>query len=100
MSTKEFGERYVQLIGILSRCETVHRYDVPDEPQASTLAHAFLDLEDSFRRFVDEHLPALMRQGLSDQEICDCLQDIGEEFRHIAYHMRDMQFYRDVIQIL
>jgi hypothetical protein len=92
--TRQFGERYLKLVDVLSRCEAVSRYDSPNEPQASTLAHAFLDLEDSFRRFVDHHLPGLMRQDMSEQEICDRLQDIGDELRHVAYHMRDMQFYR------
>ena len=95
---KHFGKRYLQLTDVLSRCEKVHRYDLPNEPQASTLAHAFLDLEVSFRRFIDQHLPALMRRGISEQEICDRLQDIGEELRHIVYHVRDMRFYEDVVQ--
>jgi hypothetical protein len=85
----------MQLIDVLSRCEAVRRYDLPNEPQASTLAHGFLDLEDSFRKFVEHHLPALMRPNMSEQEICDLLQDIGHELRHVAYHIRDMQFYRD-----
>ena len=91
-----YGERYVSLIKVLSRCQKMQRYDRPGEAQAATVAHAFLDLEESFRRFVDEHLVALTQSELSEDQICDKLQDIGEEFRHILYHIRDMDFYRDV----
>jgi hypothetical protein len=62
--------------------------------QASTLAHAFLDLEESFRRFVEEYLPALLQRDLTESEVCAMLEDIGEEFRHILYHIRDPRFYR------
>jgi hypothetical protein len=91
-----YGQRYVDLMKVLSRCSTLERYDQPGEPQAATVAHAFLDLEESFRRFVEMHLVALTQNDLSEEEVCEKLQDIGEEFRHILYHIRDMQFYRDV----
>jgi len=92
-----YGERYVDLIEVLSRCPAMQKHDRPGEPQAATVAHAFLDLEESFRRFVEEHLVSLTASDLSEDQICDKLQDIGEEFRHILYHLRDMQFYRGML---
>src|SRR5262245_32261962 len=89
----DFGLRYGLMIEIISRCSKVRELDRPEEREASTLAHAFLDLEESFRRFIDEHLPQLTRSDLSEQEICDTLHDIGEEFRHILYHIRDPRYY-------
>jgi hypothetical protein len=74
----------------------MRQHDRPGEAQAATVTHAFLDLEESFRRFVDEHLVALTASDHSDHQICERLQDIGEEFRHILYHIRDMEFYRHV----
>jgi len=93
----EFGERYARLMDVVSRCERVRQFDRPDELEASTLAHAFLDLEESFARFVKEQLPELIRGELSESEICAKLDDIGEEFRHILYHIRDPRFYRHLI---
>jgi hypothetical protein len=88
-----FGERYGVLIDVISRCSKVRELDRSDEPEASTLAHAFLDLEESFRRFIDEHLPELSRSDLSEQQVCDRLHEIGEELRHVLYHIRDPRFY-------
>ena len=92
-----FGERYARLMDVLSRCPKVQDFDQPDELEASTLAHAFLDLEESFRRFVNDQLPDLIRGELSESEICARLDDIGQEFRHIIYHIRDPRFYRHLI---
>ena len=92
---QQFGERFVRLIEILSRCSDVAKYDKPGETQAETLAHALLDLEGSFRRFIDTRLPALIRNELSEQQVCDHLQEICDDFRHILYHMDDPQFLRD-----
>lgn len=88
-----FGERYGLLIDAISRCSRVREFDRPDEPEASTLAHAFLDLEESFKRFINEHLPELTRSDLSEQQVCDRLHEIGEELRHILYHIRDPRSY-------
>jgi hypothetical protein len=79
---------------VLSRCARVRQFDRPDELEASTLAHAFLDLEESFRSFVEQQLPDLMRGDLTEAEVCDKLDDIGDELRHILYHVRDARFYR------
>jgi hypothetical protein len=93
-NASNFGERYGILIDVMSRCAKVRELDRPGEPEASTLAHAFLDLEESFRRFINEQLPELTRGDLSDQEVCDRLHEIGEELRHILYHIRDPRFFQ------
>ncbi len=77
----------------LSTCEAVAKLDVGDEKEAWTLAHAFSDLEGSFRTFLDEQLPRLRQEELSPDAIHDLLLDIGEEFRHILYHLNDTRFY-------
>ena len=94
--TEHFGQRYVRLAEVLYRCGRVRQLDSADELEADTLAHAFLDLEESFKRFVDEHLPVLLRGELTESEVCDRLDDIRKEFRHILYHIRDPRFYRDL----
>ena len=77
----------------LDTCDQVKRYDTSEEKQAWTLAHAFLDLAESFRTFLNEQLPRLEDEGLSGEQVNAVLVEIGEEFRHILYHIRDAEFY-------
>ncbi|HYZ79318.1 MAG TPA: hypothetical protein VE596_18295 [Gaiellaceae bacterium] len=63
------------------------------DEEAWTLAHAFGDLEESFLQFLDNLLPRLLADDLTANEIESLLLDVGEEFRHILYHLADPQFY-------
>ena len=83
-----------ELARALASCECVSRYDHDGEVEGGTLAHGFSDLEKSFRKFLSELLPKLVDGNLSEREACDVLLSIGEEFRHIHYHLRDNKFYR------
>ncbi len=85
-SVKALAER-------LATCEAVSRFDTAEEREAWTLTHAFSDLEGSFRVYLDALLPRLVQGDLSPEEVHDLLLDIGEEFRHIAYHLNDTRFY-------
>ena len=78
------------LAELLIKCPEVTRYD---EEEAGTIAHCFSDLEESFRVFLEEHLPRLVEGKLKPSEIYDLLLDIGEEFRHILYHIKGPKFY-------
>lgn len=77
----------------LNRCEQVSRYDTRAERQASKLAYDFLDLAESFRTFLNEQLPRLLDESVSCAELDDVLGDIGEEFRHILWHIHNAEFY-------
>ncbi len=77
----------------LSTCPEVTRHDEGGHREASTLAHAFADLQESFRKFMKDQLPKLTQNQLDSSEIYDLLHDIGEEFRHILYHIKDPKFY-------
>ena len=78
----------------LSTCEAVMRLDEGEEREAWTLAHALGDLEESFRKLLEDQLPRLAQGQLGGSEINDLLLEIGEEFRHILYHIKDPKFYR------
>jgi len=78
----------------LSTCRAVTKFDKGEEREAWTLSHAFGDLEESFRKCLEELLPKLMEGHLEGLEIHDLLLEIGEEFRHILYHIKDPKFYR------
>jgi hypothetical protein len=73
---------------------SVKRLDDADHSEAEALAHAFIDLESSFQKFVQEQLPKLVDADLTSEALHDLLLDIGEEFRHILYHLKDPRFYR------
>lgn len=77
----------------LSRCPAVQRLDSETERQAWTLAVALGDLEQSFHAIVDTLLPKLLDPSLTEDEMLDTLLEIGEELRHIKYHIRDTKFY-------
>jgi hypothetical protein len=84
-------EALQNLLERLSACRAVTQYG-PDE--AGTLVHAFSDLEESFRRFLDEQLPKLADPAVKGRELEEVLQDISLEFRHILYHIHDPMFFR------
>jgi hypothetical protein len=82
----------------LNRLSSVSRFDVPGEPQAATLAHSFTDIEKSFREFLEILLPKLLDESSDPNQLHNTLLDIGEEFRHILYHIRDPKFFRYLIE--
>lgn len=82
-----------ELARTLASYKCVSRYDHGDEVEGGTLANGFSDLEKSFRKFLLELLPKLTEGNLSEREARDVLLSIGEEFRHIHYHLHDNKFY-------
>ncbi len=92
-NAEEFAVELEALAKRLNCCEQVTRYDTAREKQAWTLAHSLLDLGESFRTFLDEQLPRIRDERLNCDELHEALLEIGEEFRHILYHIRDPEFY-------
>lgn len=91
--SREFASALNLLAERLSSCENVNRYDTAEEKQAWTLAHDLLDLAESFNTYLNYQLPKLTDGNLSSDELNDSLLDIGEEFRHILYHLTGSEFY-------
>ncbi len=58
-----------------------------------TIAHALSDLEDSFCVVVKELLPKLLDETKSAEELDELLLDVGEELRHILYHIKDTRYF-------
>jgi len=75
----------------LRACALVTRYG-PSEPD--TLVHAFSDIEESFRKFLDEQLPKLTDPSVQGEALEDLLLEVREEVRHILYHLQDPEFFR------
>lgn len=81
----------------LARSDKVNNLDTSERKECGTLAHCFSDLEESFLVFLDVHLPKLMRQDIQAEEIEDVLFDIGQEFNHILYHLRDPKYFKHIL---
>jgi len=95
--TKSLGDAstVTTLANRLADCLGVRLFDRGDDKrEAWTVAHAFADIEEAARRFVDELLHRLVRDALCEKQVEDLLLDKGEEFRHLLYHIHDPGFYR------
>jgi hypothetical protein len=66
------------------------------EPPEVTLAHALADIEQECRAFVDEYLPHLINATSADG-LDDALTEIREGLRHLAYHLKDSPYLREVL---
>jgi len=89
------AEDVKRLADRLSECPEVTRYGDIEHNEAWALASSFADLEDSFRALLDEQIPKLLATDTGPSELYDTLLDVGEEFRHILYHVLQQQkFYR------
>jgi hypothetical protein len=75
----------------LASCAAVARFG---SEEAGTLVHALSDLEESFRKFLDEQLPKLVDPSVQGEQLEELLTDISGEFRHILYHLHDPQSFR------
>lgn len=78
----------------LSLCPKVTRYNKGEEKQAWTIAHAFRDIEESFHKIFDVEIPILMDNSKDPNELYQTLLDIGEELRHIIYHIKDVELFK------
>jgi hypothetical protein len=87
--------RVVRLANRLSHIPEVAQFDMPGEPQGDTLAHALSHWEDSFAAILDELLPKLVKEeAASAEQTNDILHDLGDQLRHILYHIRDTKYFR------
>lgn len=91
--TLRTSEETTRLAERLAKCSEVTQFDEGDYKEAQFLADSFGDLESSFREFLNEKLPKLV--SCEGEELSGLLFEIGEDFRHIIYHILEHQkFYR------
>jgi hypothetical protein len=89
--SKEVSE-VKQLAEKLQQYECVSKFDCLSESEAWRLAYSIFEMKESFRNLLDIHLPALHDVD-SEEAAQDALLDVGEELRHILYHMKDSKFF-------
>lgn len=86
-------ERINALAEKLRKYHAISRFDDRENIEAGSIAHAFSDLEESFLKLLEEHFPRLADTALTEAEMRGLLQEIGEEFRHILYHISDLKSF-------
>lgn len=90
----DFSKKLITLTNILSRSKKINSFNSNNEKEQDTLAHSLLDIEESSKKIIDSLLPKLISDDLSEEEIENILFDIGEELRHILYHIHTPKFYK------
>jgi len=82
----------LSIIENLRKSKKINSYDSLEEREADTVAHALLDMLESFKT-VSNFVTKLNESKLTEEEVDELLLDVGEELRHIIYHVDDMKFY-------
>lgn len=88
----EYLEKLRNITTNLEKCERVTRYSSPEENQSDTLANAFIDIEESILNIL-LLLPKFYNEELKSEEADDLILEIGEELRHLLYHINDTEVY-------
>jgi hypothetical protein len=78
----------------LSQLPSVARLDTRNERQGGTIAHALSGFETSFSVVLYVLLPKLLDETQPSEQLDDVLLEIGEELRHILYHVRDTRYFQ------
>jgi hypothetical protein len=63
------------------------------DAEAWQIATALADIEESAATLFTELVPKLLTVPPESEEAEDLLTDIGEEYRHILYHIRDTTLF-------
>ncbi len=80
-------EEYKKLLFILTQSKTV------EKEQADTIVHALVDIAGSIEKIYSTILPKIMSEVPQNKDnLLENLWDLGEEFRHIEYHIQDARF--------
>jgi hypothetical protein len=88
-----YPEKFILITQNLQKSEIVNSHNQNKEIEAATIAHGLSDMEDSFNK-IKELIPKLATNDiLTTDQVEDILMSIGEELRHILYHINDMKFY-------
>lgn len=86
-----------QLAERLSSIQQVGGLSGDPREEAWALAITLADLERSFHLVVKDLLPTLLDQSLDDEGVYNALHDVGEELRHIDYHINNSKYYSYLI---
>lgn len=63
------------------------------DEHAWQVATSLADIQESTDRLYGELVPKLLSEGLPREEAEEVLNEIGEEYRHILYHIQDTKLF-------
>jgi hypothetical protein len=86
-------ERVIELEKRLSQIPEVAQFDLAEEPEGHRLAHALSHWEDSFATVLNNLLPTVADETVSAEDLADALHGVGDELRHILYHINDAKYF-------
>lgn len=98
------GEGRARLAQHLERIPAVcrfveHRGASSPKEAAWEMAIGLADIQESAAKLFQELVPALMRTSPETVEAEDLLHEVGEEYRHILYHISNTEYFRYVIPL-
>jgi len=64
---------------------------------AMEIAHSLLDIRESMQVLYDELVPRLCEVPPDSEEYEDILDDIGDEYQHVLYHLLNTSFFSYVV---
>lgn len=82
----------------LDRIRIVAQHNTAEHKENWAIAHGLSDVEESFYKIFLDLIPKLKKEA-DEKKQEDFLLDIREEFRHIAYHLKDMSFFSDLLSL-
>ncbi|GHT17522.1 hypothetical protein FACS189429_1790 [Bacteroidia bacterium] len=91
MKNNQFVEKLNTLASVLNQSSLVNSFDVGKEKETYNLAVSLLDIKEAIEN-VNNQIN-LLQIDMTEDAINDILWDIGEEFRHILYHILHSKFY-------
>jgi hypothetical protein len=83
----------VELGRRLAGCSDVTRFNDGQREESEALAYALADIEEALRSILEKHLPKLVDPEADCSILNASLLDIGEDLRHVLYHVKDSKFY-------
>lgn len=93
----EFEKKIELIVSTLKKSKQVTSLDRDNDIEAYNIAHALFDIEEAAKTITELRLK-LESNTLGEMEINDVLTDIGDELRHILYHIKDMKYYDYLIE--
>lgn len=67
------------------------------EAEAMQIATGLADIQESSRELFERLVPRLLKAPPASAEAQELLQDIGEEYRHILYHIMDTKIFSYIV---
>lgn len=65
--------------------------------EAWEIGTGLADIKESTTRLFDDLIPALLHADPASAEVENLLHEIGEEYRHILYHITNTRFFSHVV---